>query len=62
MPDADNVLARCKAFLDGVCDALGVDDGSLDCLGVRRVHFRDHADNPRVGVLTPGVRIGFFCG
>lgn len=26
MPDADNVLASCKAYLDGIADALGVND------------------------------------
>lgn len=26
LPDADNVLASCKAYLDGIADALGVND------------------------------------
>lgn len=26
LPDADNAVASCKAYLDGIADALGVDD------------------------------------
>lgn len=37
-PDADNCLARCKAYLDGACKALGIDDRTLDCAGIDRVH------------------------
>lgn len=37
-PDADNCLARCKAYLDGACDALGINDRELDCAGIERVH------------------------
>jgi len=37
-PDADNCLASCKAYLDGCCDAFGVDDRSLECAGIHRVH------------------------
>lgn len=33
-PDTDNALASCKAYLDGCCDALGVNDRSLRCLEV----------------------------
>ena len=29
-PDADGVIGRCKALLDGGADALGVDDGTWD--------------------------------
>lgn len=29
-PDKDNTLAACKAYLDGVADALGVDDRLFD--------------------------------
>lgn len=39
-PDADNALASCKAYLDGCCDALGVDDRVLDCAGIHRVKDR----------------------
>lgn len=36
-PDADNCLARCKAYLDGACKAMGIDDRILDCAGIDRV-------------------------
>ena len=36
--DADNCLARCKAYLDGACKALGIDDRTLDCAGIERIH------------------------
>ena len=36
-PDVDNVLASCKAYIDGVCDALGVNDRDLECRGIGRV-------------------------
>ena len=39
-PDADNALASCKAYLDGCCDALGVNDRVLDCCGIHRVKDR----------------------
>lgn len=40
-PDADNALASCKAYLDGCCDALGVNDRVLDCAGIHRVKDRE---------------------
>ena len=40
-PDADNALASCKAYLDGCCDALGVNDRVLDCAGIYRVKDRE---------------------
>ena len=40
-PDADNALASCKAYLDGCCDALGVNDRELDCAGIHRVKDRE---------------------
>ena len=42
-PDADNCLARCKAYLDGACKAMGIDDRTLDCAGIVRVHDLDRA-------------------
>lgn len=42
-PDADNCLARCKAYLDGACKAMGIDDRTLDCAGIDRVHDLAHA-------------------
>lgn len=38
MPDADNCLASCKAYLDGIADALGVNDRTMECVGISRVH------------------------
>ena len=40
-PDADNALESCKAYLDGCCDALGVNDRVLDCAGIHRVKDRE---------------------
>lgn len=40
-PDADNALASCKAYLDGCCDALGVNDRVLDCAGIHRIKDRE---------------------
>lgn len=37
-PDADNCLAACKAYLDGVADALGINDKDLDVFGIYREH------------------------
>ena len=42
-PDADNALASCKAYLDGCCDALGVNARVLDCAGIYRVKDREQA-------------------
>ena len=38
IPDEDNCLAACKAYLDGCCDALGINDKTLSCSGIARVH------------------------
>lgn len=29
---------RCKAYLDGACKAMGIDDRTLDCAGIDRIH------------------------
>lgn len=34
--DADNIVARCKSFLDGSADAFGIDDNKLELFGVIR--------------------------
>lgn len=47
-PDADNCLASCKAYLDGCCDALGIDDRGLECAGITRVHSKLYAGNLRL--------------
>lgn len=39
-PDSDNVLASCKAYLDGIAAALGVNDRNLECGRIERVHDR----------------------
>lgn len=36
-PDADNALAACKAYLDGIAQVLGVNDRNLECRGISRV-------------------------
>ena len=41
--EALNGLARCKAYLDGACKAMGIDDRTLDCAGIDRVHDLDRA-------------------
>ena len=38
MPDDDNVVARCKAALDGCCDVFNIDDRLLKLRGVEKVH------------------------
>ncbi len=47
MPDADNCLACCKAYLDGAAQAFGMDDRSWECAGIFRVH-----DLARAGELV----------
>ena len=37
-PDSDNVLASCKAYLDGIATALGVNDRDLECGRIERTH------------------------
>ena len=37
IPDADNVVARVKNVMDGICLAFNMDDRSLEMLGVQRV-------------------------
>lgn len=34
--DADNALARVKTYMDGMCETLGVDDRTLECMGIFR--------------------------
>lgn len=43
LPDADNCLASCKAYLDGAASAFGVDDRSWECAGIARVHNKKRA-------------------
>lgn len=40
-PDDDNVVSRCKAYLDGACLAMGMDDRVLRLRGVERVRDRE---------------------
>ena len=45
VPDEDNCLAACKAYLDGCADAFGVNDKTLSCAGIERVHDKNkHID------------------
>lgn len=39
-PDVDNVVARCKALLDGCADAFGINDRSLELGRVARVRVK----------------------
>lgn len=41
LPDDDNIIARCKSYKDGICDALGINDKTLHCSGV--TFIRDKA-------------------
>jgi len=34
--DLDNMRSMCKAYQDGVCDALGINDHAINCDGARR--------------------------
>lgn len=54
-PDADNVLASCKAFLDGIADALGIDDRDLECGGISRTHYMAYQHDEEIGVMEPQV-------
>lgn len=38
--DADNTVASCKAYMDGICQAIGMDDRDLEIVGVERVYDR----------------------
>lgn len=42
-PDADNCLAACKGYLDGICDTLGINDRDLDVHGIYRIHSKEQA-------------------
>lgn len=37
-PDLDNLPTRAKAYLDGICQALKMDDGDFEEMTVRRIH------------------------
>lgn len=41
--DVDNQLARCKAYLDGACAAMGIDDVTLSLGSVTLVHDMERA-------------------
>ena len=45
--DRDNASARCKAYLDGVSDAIGQDDSEWDFNGVK---FEYDKENPRLEI------------
>ncbi|WP_418671359.1 hypothetical protein [Akkermansia sp.] len=46
-PDGDNCGAVCKAYMDGICQAIGMDDRHLEFLGVKVVR-----DRARTGYLA----------
>lgn len=39
-PDADNSLASCKAYLDGIAQVLHVNDRTLTCRSIERIKDR----------------------
>lgn len=43
-PDADNCLAACKGYLDGICDTLKINDRDLDVYGIFRIHDKAKAN------------------
>lgn len=43
-PDADNCLAACKGYLDGICDTLHINDRDLDVYGIYRIHSKERAN------------------
>lgn len=46
-PDGDNCGASCKAYMDGICQAIGMDDRNLEFLGVKVIR-----DRARTGYLA----------
>lgn len=49
VPDADNVVARCKSVLDGCAMAFNMNDRDLELLGVQRLLAKDtRLDDKRV--------------
>ena len=53
-PDADNIVARCKHYLDGCALAFGVNDATWEFGGVQRVH--DSARGGEVEIVFSDVR------
>lgn len=51
-PDADNCLASIKAYLDGCCDTLGIDDNILDVYFILRVHDKQKANTLDINFYT----------
>ena len=41
IPDEDNCLAACKAYIDGCADAFDINDKTLSCAGIERVHEKN---------------------
>lgn len=48
--DEDNTLAACKAYLDGIADALGVDDRGWHLMGAPAIARQIDRANPRVEI------------
>jgi len=53
-PDRDGVVSSCKAFLDGIADALGVNDRNFVAPTVEIASERTGRFVIRVGVATSG--------
>lgn len=41
VPDADNCLSSCKAYLDGCCDAFKIDDKTLVLTHINRLRDKE---------------------
>ena len=44
LPDQDNCIAACKAYLDGIADAIGVNDKHFTAPVVEYAHRTKHGD------------------
>jgi len=53
-PDDDNCLSRIKAYKDGACDALGINDRDLSCRGIYLVHCMHRAGFLELSFWTEG--------
>ncbi len=73
--DIDNAVAMCKAYVDGACKALGVDDGRFGILDARKVkspnragevdlvfHMREDESSEQLAVSSEQLGRCPFCG
>ncbi len=50
-PDVDNIVARCKSFLDGCCDHFDIDDARLELAGVERIHVATRKESKEMAIV-----------